>query len=139
MIQPFFQANATNAIVQGALEGCTARHHAIVNNIANVDTPGYQRKAVSFEESLKRAIRDIEPKRGIAFVKDKGQGAEVLPRFSISVSADDHLSIRADGSNVSIDREMADLARNTAQISALTELLNRNYGRLQAAIRGRNA
>ena len=42
---------------QGALNGLAARHAAIADNIANVNTPGYKRKEVPFEVALARAAR----------------------------------------------------------------------------------
>jgi len=138
MIRSFFRLNQTNAILQAALKGSTARHEAITNNIANVDTPGYQRIDVTFEKQLQKAV---EGRKSVGVDKWKDSSSDrrgVLPGFAIQVSADSHLPMRADGSNVGIDREMVDLAKNTAQITALTEMLKRNYTKLETAIRGRN-
>ena len=65
MIRPFFQADKTNLILQAALNGYSARHEAIVNNIANVDTgipphPGFLRRRVA---KGTRGFRDAQGDR----------------------------------------------------------------------------
>ena len=42
--------------LQAAMRGLTARQNAISDDIANVDTPFYQARSVSFEADLKRAL-----------------------------------------------------------------------------------
>lgn len=42
--------------LQAAMRGLSAREQAISNNIANVNTPYYTAKAVSFEGSLRQAL-----------------------------------------------------------------------------------
>src|SRR3989304_2975241 len=66
MISPFFDGNQTNLVLQAALEGYSARHRAVVHNIANVDTPGFQRLEVDFEKKLQKEIRRLRPTRETA-------------------------------------------------------------------------
>jgi flagellar basal-body rod protein FlgB len=131
LIQPFFSANRTNLLLQAAQAGHSMRHRAIVNNIANVDTPGYHRVEVEFERDLQKAAQEIL--RGAEQGNDTPSAAWLSPAVRIDRSR----PLRADGSNVSIDREMADLADNASHLSALTELMIRNYRDLKAAISGR--
>jgi flagellar basal-body rod protein FlgB len=42
--------------LQAAMRGLSARQKAISDDIANVDTPFYQARSVSFEADLKRAL-----------------------------------------------------------------------------------
>jgi flagellar basal-body rod protein FlgB len=136
MINPLFDKNKNNLVLQAALDGYTARHRAIVNNIANVDTPGYQRIEVSFEDSLRKASKSLMS--SVSEETGENEGMSSVERMSISprVSIDTSQPLRADGSNVSIDREMAELSKNSGKISALTEILIRNYRDLKTAIKG---
>ena len=138
MISPFFDGNRTNLVLQAALEGYSARHRAVVHNIANVDTPGYQRLEVDFEKKLQKEIRLLKPTRETAGISIGGGAKEELERLAPEVRVDKSAPIRADGSNVSIEREMGLLYKNSAKINDLTELLIRNYSQVKAAIRGRN-
>jgi flagellar basal-body rod protein FlgB len=137
MINPFFDGNRTNLALQAALDGYSARHRAIINNVANVDTPGYQRIDVSFEDSLKRAVSGLRDSTGDESGVDGQSGFERLARITPTVSIDTSPPLRADGSNVSIDREMAQLAKTSGRVNALTEILIRNYRDIKSAINGR--
>ena len=44
--------------LQAAMRGLSARQRAISDDIANVDTPFYRARSVSFEADLKRAVTD---------------------------------------------------------------------------------
>ena len=128
----------TSTVLLDAMKTAELNHTILANNIANVDTPGYKRIEVTFEEDLKKAVRDLKP------FPRQGNEVDTYPRlsrienFSPRARMDDSLPARADESNVSIDREMADLSKNRGKILALTELLSRSYSDLKAAIRGRN-
>ena len=91
---------------QGALDGLSARHSAIADNISNVNTPGYKRKEVPFEEALTRAVRDqLSP----------CTGASCGPQhpFTPQMVRDSQTAARADGNNVDIESEMVHLAETT--------------------------
>lgn len=136
MINPFFDGNRVNLLIQTALDGYAARHKAIVNNIANVDTPGYQRIEVSFENELKKAIRRMGDTSLTGDSVDDEGGFSRMTRVVPMVSLDTSQPLRADGSNVSIDREMASLSKNAGKMNALTEIMIRNYRDIKTAIKG---
>jgi flagellar basal-body rod protein FlgB len=46
----------TTQVMNKALDGLSRRHKAIASNLANVDTPNYRRRDVSFEGALQHAI-----------------------------------------------------------------------------------
>jgi flagellar basal-body rod protein FlgB len=48
--------SVTTTALTTALSGLAERQRAIANNIANVNTPGYQAKRVSFEDSLAKSV-----------------------------------------------------------------------------------
>lgn len=138
MISPFFDRNQTNLVLQAALEGYGARHRAVVHNIANVDTPGFQRLEVDFEKKLQREISRLRPTREMAGPGSAERLKKGLENLRPEIKVDKSAPIRADGSNVSIEREMGTLYKNANKMNELTELLIRNYGTIKAAIRGRN-
>jgi len=43
-------------LMNTALDGYSKRNEAINNNISNVNTPGYKKNKVNFEESLKEQL-----------------------------------------------------------------------------------
>ncbi|MCA9436011.1 MAG: flagellar basal body rod protein FlgB [Candidatus Omnitrophica bacterium] len=138
MIQHLFRDNKTPNVLLASLEGHSARQKAIVNNIANVDTPGYRRIDVSFEEKLQREVDRLRPQRSPDGSISTDWGDRPLGDFSPEASIDMTAPIRFDGSNVQIDREMVDLAKTTGKITELTELFVRQQRVIKAAILGRN-
>ncbi|PXA67383.1 flagellar basal body rod protein FlgB [Cryobacterium arcticum] len=50
--------SVTSAALSSALDGLALRQRTIANNIANVNTPGYQAQRVSFEDALAKSVQD---------------------------------------------------------------------------------
>ena len=113
--------------LKDAIDASWLRNEVISNNIANVDTPGYKRKTVKFEEFL-----GSELKTGKI---DKGQTK--LGSSGMLVSEDySDLSYRADGNNVDIENEMAELATNSLRYNTLIQKMNGDFQTLRNVIRG---
>lgn len=133
------------ATVQPALFFSSERHRAIVNNIANVSTPGYKVVDVpvaEFQEAFRRSLeaRDDRPVPVFQFLGS----AHIAPRADGNGLAADFVEtpgeggiLRHDGNNVMIEQEMAKLSRNASYHNALVELLNQQFGLVQSAIRER--
>lgn len=71
-------------VLRHAMQAYSMRTQALANNIANLDTPGYQREAVHFEAELQRLRRgapglrapetatpDLVVEEGPAFLEDE--------------------------------------------------------------------
>jgi len=112
MLSEFFTDKASMTLSR-ALDGYAARHKTIANNIANAETPGYKRSEVHFEEDLKAAFNTS----GSSSAKKKI--AEVNPEVELDTDS----PARPDGNNVNIDKEVADLAKNSLSYKAATTLL----------------
>lgn len=129
-----FDNTALNALKKG-VEGTNLRHRAIANNIANADTPNYQRATVEFEEQLKRAIsgqgfRGFRTHPAHYVIGGPESIAMVRPRPAI----DNETRFRPDQNNINIDQEMANLAHNTQKNLEFTELLSRRYSSIRNVI-----
>lgn len=106
-----------------ALDGLSARHAAIADNIANVNTPGYKRKDVLFEAQLMEALQSARP------------GARLDP-VTPQVVRDNSTSLRTDGNNVDIEREAVALAENSIRYEAITEYVAGFFSNLKQVING---
>lgn len=103
-------------VVHKALDVAWKKNEAISNNIANVDTPGYKREDVNFEEFLQSAKNKTVQNFKVRTVKDYNT-----------------TSMREDGNNVDIDKEMAELAKNQIMYNALAQMSS--YSSIRIAIR----
>lgn len=138
MINHIFRQNQTPNVLMAALEGHSARQKAIVNNIANVDTPGYRRIEVNFEKQLQREVAALRPERNPDGSVTNFRSERPLNDFRPEARIDPSAPVRFDGSNVRIDREMVDLAKTTGKLNEMTELLIRQMRITRSAIVGRN-
>ena len=125
--------------LKGAIAAAELRQQVVADNIANVDTPGFKRSEVLFEELLARqlggsaaptvAAKRTHP-RHIAF----GQGGSIVtPQFV----TDSTTVMNNNVNNVDIDREMALLAKNQLRYNALVQQLNHEFSMIRTAVEGR--
>ncbi len=121
--QPF--EDTTIATLAKAIEGTSRQQEVIASNIANAETPGYQPRRVSFEESLRQALQQPADRRlqAIANVRpvvvERGTG-----------------SLRRDASGVDLEAELVALSAASLRHRALTRLLNKKLTMLREAIEG---
>lgn len=118
-------SDVTLAALQAALDGTALQQRTIAGNIANLETPGYVARRVSFEDSLRSAIAATREGRG-----DVG---EPLARAGASVTRDPSPP-GPDGNNVDIEREMTELSEAGLRYEALVRLIRRKFQMLGTAI-----
>jgi flagellar basal-body rod protein FlgB len=112
--------DTTDLGLQAAIRGSSLRETALAQNVANANTPGYQRKDVDFESSLRAAMVD-------------GQDPDTL---QFSVETDPSAPMQPDGNSVDIDTESARLAENGLQYESLVTVEKGRLDILQSAIGG---
>lgn len=123
---------------RAALGGLARRHEAISSNIANIDTPGYQRRAVDFEQALASELGT----NGGSVRLDRTDprhlnvGARGGSRPAGEGGAREAVSERNDANSVSIDEEMTNLAETQIRFQALSQTLGQRIGTLRSVIRG---
>ena len=150
-----FIENRTREIGAMALDGLYERQKAISANTVNVLTPGYQRRTVSFEDSLKNVINRENEKEQIRTQNSinyqlnpkkvlSGQtpeqlaflNTEINKDFSIDVDVDNSDAIGLDGNNVNLEEEMMDEAATGIKYQVMSSLLSKNYSLLNQIIKG---
>ena len=94
----------------------------IANNIANLNTPGYKRSYVPFDEELHQ-VRGRLPMMRTHPRHLPGAGPMDDPR----VVAERRTTRRTDGSNVDIDQEMLDLVTNQLRYNTLIQKISGKY------------
>ena len=120
--------------LQTTLDGLNKRHQTIANNIANVDTPGYKRKTVSFRNELTKAL-DGEQELAVTNKKHISPTNQNLSTVKPQINREENTEMRNDKNNVSIDAEMAHLARNTLEYQTVSKQLGNQFRRLEVAIK----
>jgi flagellar basal-body rod protein FlgB len=121
---------------QAALDGLALRQEVIGRNLANVDTPGYQAQAVSFEETLQRLD---QPAKTIPLAAT--QAGHQLGRSErtglVRLAERPGGSQRADGNDVDVDQELTEMAETGIRFQALSQLVSRKLLLLKSIATGR--
>jgi flagellar basal-body rod protein FlgB len=116
-------SNFTN-IIGTAMQGNLVRGNVITNNIANADTPGFKRGAVSFEGHLQAAVADFQKTGQLDL-------SNVRPRFFTQY---DHLNYRIDENNVDIEHEMTQLYQNSVRFEVMAGSVMHHYRTINMVI-----
>lgn len=118
-------------VLDKAVDASWLRNEVIGNNIANVDTPGYKRQDISFEEELRKALgnnRYVTMDDKVSDVKS----ADLKPRLFTDYA---NFSYRLDGNNVDIDNEGVMLAENQLKYQGLITSINSEFSNLQMVMK----
>ena len=108
--------SVTNNALSSALDGLSARQRAIANNIANVNTPGYQAQRVSFEDALAESVK-------------RGSGV-VAPTTRESLDP-----TRIDGNNVNLDTETLSNIDTVLRFQFASQAIGGQFSALRTAMR----
>ncbi len=105
------------------MDAAQLRHRVTSQNLANVNTPGYRRLEVSFEDAFAKALSK-HGEKGIA---------SVTPRVVEGASE----ATRQDGNTVDLDRELGSLNKNSLLFSTAVQMLVSRINMMRSAITGR--
>lgn len=125
---------ATSKLLEEGIGASFLRHKVIAHNLANVETPGFKRSTVRFEEELKQAVSNA-PRLRMTLTHPMHRGnhrgvSSVQPQ----VVLDNSTSMRHDGNNLDVESEMAAMTANTLYNQAITQQLGSYFDRLRTAI-----
>lgn len=101
------------------LDVAAVRQDVIAQNIANVNTPGYQTLDVSFDQALQEQLTS--------------QSWSIEPQIVAGTGG----SERIDGNNVDIDQELARLQKNAILFKVYSQIIANELAQQRSAISGR--
>lgn len=158
-------SSRTSNITKLAMDGLVERQRAIGANVANVETPGYQRKEVAFESQLSEIIEREDLKdyiKGQNSIKPKVTSYDEFMQMQESQSNKRPLTMQEkrylisnsyaqydpqvmddvfsegtlDGNNVELEKEMMDLSKNGMKYLMLSNLERKYYSGIAEVIKG---
>ena len=110
-----FDSVTFNAL-SSALDGLAARQKAVANNIANVNTPGYQAQRVEFEAALAKSVSESDGT------------VEATTKLSLEPT-------QLDGSNVNLDTETLSNIDTVLRFQFASLAVDHKFSSMRAAIR----
>ena len=105
----------TYGLMKMGLDATELRSRTIAENIANINTPNYKRRYVTFENSLKERVDNAK----------------------IELKIDSSSVVREDGNNIDLENEKVNQAASTLQYNALVTLTNTKLAMAKSVISGR--
>ena len=108
-----------------------AKQAAILDNIANAETPKYKAKVVTFEESIRTQLEE-------AAARPEGAGKavrDILEDSGFTVFEAQEQT-RMDDNGINVTSEMTEMIRNAYQQQYLYQAINKHYSLLRMAVRG---
>ena len=133
MIGQLFSSDKFIALHKG-LNTASLRQQVIADNVANINTPGFKKRDVSFEGELSRALENSHSQRLRQTNERHLSGGSSLTSVRARVTTVDATSMRYDGNNVDIDEEMSKLAENSIRFNALAQLMGGHFSTLKTVI-----
>ena len=109
-------------LITRLLDVAAVRQRVISQNVANVNTPGYRRQEVAFEDELCAAL-------------ESGQ-VDALRTLAPQVIYTEGLPERSDGNNVDVDVEIGQLTKNGLLFETYSQILATKLGMIRSAISG---
>jgi flagellar basal-body rod protein FlgB len=109
--------DTTQLALEAAMRGSMLRQSLLTDNLANADTPGYQRQDVNFQSTLANAVSAGQPVDQVTFQPYTQPGV-----------------VSADGNGVNAEQESANLAENGILYQDLTEIASTREQILKTAM-----
>ncbi|MBS1706832.1 MAG: flagellar basal body rod protein FlgB [Armatimonadetes bacterium] len=108
--------------IQRSMGLASQRQELLVNNLANINTPGYKRKDMDFTVALEDA---------------KSSTTEKLHAFQAARAkrSGTNASIRTDGNSVDLEREVYDISETELRYNILSDMAARYFSNLKNVIR----
>jgi len=125
-----FLSNNSFLMLEKAMGFLWTKQAAILDNIANAETPNYKAKVVTFEESLKdqleKARSSSTPNKSVREILEKSE-------FAVTEQLE---STRMDDNGVNVTEQSIEMIRNAYQLQYVMNAINTDLSTLRIAIRG---
>jgi flagellar basal-body rod protein FlgB len=110
-------ADTTQLALETAMRGAWTQQTLLTNNIANANTPGYQREDLNFHSALSEALASGRAPESVSLTPEVQPGAS-----------------GPEGNGVDVDQESATLAENGLEYEALVQVMGTRDEILRSAM-----
>ncbi len=95
------------------------RQKIISSNIANINTPDYKTKDISFDDELKKASSKSDLSLKVTHHKHIKFDTQATNTDKFKIYETKGLQEQNDGNNVNLDQQMSDMAKNSIMFDAI--------------------
>jgi len=111
----------TIELLEAGLRAESLRQKAIANNVANLETPGYRRIDVKFEELLAKAL-------------DSSSGSGDVTEIEPQIYQPKQTAVKSNGNDVNFEVEVGEMVKNTIRHKAYIRLLSKKFKQIELAL-----
>jgi flagellar basal-body rod protein FlgB len=118
------KASTVSDLLFSKLNFTANRQKIIASNIANINTPNYKTKDISFEHTLNKKINnDLEL---VKTNKNHISPSYITPKDKINYFEVKNLEEQNDGNNVNLDQQIVKMAENKIMNKVLTNSIKKD-------------
>ncbi len=136
MLERLFNS-PTSILLNKSMDAATLKNTVIADNIANVNTPNFNRREVIFQEKLQNALHRGNANLDMRLTNKRHIFVKSNLNLEPEIREISKISYRNDGNNVDIDVESAKMAKNKLHYDALAQTMDKEIKLLRLAITGR--
>jgi flagellar basal-body rod protein FlgB len=114
------KTNSIIAIIEAGIKAEALRQKAIANNVANLETPGYRRIDVKFEELLAKSL--------------DSSGSVDLSKLEPQIYRPRQTPVKSNGNDVTLENEVGAMIKNSLRYTTFIRLLNKKYKAIELAM-----
>ena len=107
-------------LLESGLKAEGLRQKAIANNVANLETPGFRRSDVRFEDILNDALNS--------------GGTKSPELVEAELYQPKNTAVNANNNDVSLDHEVGEMVKNNLRHKTMALILKKKYRQIDAAI-----
>lgn len=131
-MQVGFLSSNSSFMMEKSMDFLWAKQAAILDNIANAETPNYKAKVVTFEENLRQQLEAAQVGSQSA---TRRQIRQALEKSDYQVQEQQEVT-RMDDNGVNVTEQSTEMLRNSYQLQYVMGAINSDLSRLRTAIRG---
>ena len=114
------KTNSIIALIEAGIRTEGLRQKAIANNVANLETQGYRRVDVKFEELLAKSL--------------DSSGSVDLTELEPQIYQPKQTPVKSNGNDVSLENEVGAMIKNSLRYQTYIRLLNKRYRQIELAM-----
>ncbi len=108
------------ALIHAGVRAEGLRQKAIANNVANLETPGYRRIDIKFEELLAKSL--------------DSSGSVDLSELEPQIYQPKQTLVKSNGNDVSLEGEVGAMIKNSLRYKTYIQLLKKRYQQIESAM-----
>ena len=107
-------------LLEAGMRAERLRQQTIASNVANLETPGYRRLDVKFDELVQKALKSSDPSK--------------IDEIEPEVYQPLNTAVGSNGNDVNLESEVGNLVKNSLRYTTYVRLMQKRFAQIESAI-----